>query len=92
MKIFFYVGRNEENLSGMSSKIWKIQRTGRSVTTYWAGAKMAKSRKLAAVGKFSSKKTTFPSLRDAEEFESRIILRKLKSGYERKPRRKKSTG
>ena len=88
MKIFFYVGRNKENLSGMSSKIWKIQRFGLTVTTYWGAAKMAKSRRIVPASKFSSLEKKFSNAEEARAFESRIIKRKLDSGYERKPRRK----
>ena len=29
MKTFFYMGRNRQNVSGVSWKIWKIERRGR---------------------------------------------------------------
>jgi hypothetical protein len=38
MKTFFYMKRNPRNISGVSYKIWKIERKGRKVTTWWAPA------------------------------------------------------
>ena len=35
MKTFFYTGTNPKNKSGVSWKIWKIQRSGRTITTQW---------------------------------------------------------
>jgi hypothetical protein len=35
VKIFFYMGRNPANKSGVSWKIWKVQRAGRTVTVFW---------------------------------------------------------
>ena len=49
---------------------------------------MAKSRRIVPASKFSSLEKKFSNAEEARAFESRIIKRKLDSGYERKPRRK----
>jgi hypothetical protein len=44
MKTFLYMGRNDDNVSGMSYKMWKIERTDRDVTV-WYGPAIVKSRR-----------------------------------------------
>ena len=85
MKIFFYMGRNAANKSGLSWKIWKVQRTGRTVTVYWGRAKLVK-RKVAPAGTLRSKTLRFSSDGAACEYERRRIHEKLGKGYERRTR------
>lgn len=87
MKVFFLCGPNPNNLSGMSCKVWKIQREGRRITTWWGRADVV-NRKVTPVGELQSKARRFASEEAAAEHESRRIAHKLAKGYDRKPRRK----
>jgi hypothetical protein len=44
MKIFFFMDRNPNNKSGVSWKIWKIERSGRAVTVWWGPAVIVRRR------------------------------------------------
>jgi hypothetical protein len=87
MKTFFYMGHNSSNLSGVSWKIWKIQRKGRNVTVWWGPAVIEK-RKPKPVGKLREKPRQFPTDDKAREFEEQRIKEKLRGGYKSVPRRK----
>jgi hypothetical protein len=85
MKIFFYMGRNPANKSGVSWKIWKIVRTGRTVTMLWGHAKL-RNRKVTPAGTLQSKTRRFPSTDAARDYEVGRIRSKLSKGYERRTR------
>jgi hypothetical protein len=85
VKIFFYMGRNGANKSGVSWKLWKISRAGRTVTVFWGQAKL-QNRKVMPVGALQSKSRRFPSLDAAREFEENRIREKLGKGYQRRTR------
>jgi predicted DNA-binding WGR domain protein len=85
MKIFFYMGRNAANKSGVSWKIWKIARSGRTVTTFWGRATL-KDRKVTPAGTLQSKTLRFPSPDAALDYESQRIRSKLRKGYQRRTR------
>ncbi len=85
MKIFFFMGRNPNNKSGVSWKIWKIQRVGRSVTTWWGPAHL-QNRKVVPVHTLQSKTLRFRSVDAASRHESSRIQNKVSKGYERRPR------
>jgi len=87
MKVFFLCGPNPKNRSGMSCKIWKIQRTGRTVTTWWGRADVL-NRKVTPIGELQSKARTFRSDDAAAIHENGLIASKLAKGYDRKPRQK----
>ena len=87
MKIFFLMGRNPANKSGVSWKIWKIHRNGKSVTTWWGPARIVQ-RRVVAKGNLQSKPRTFPSATAAKEFERVRIQSKITGGYEVRPRRR----
>ena len=87
MKIFFYMGRNLENKSGVSWKIWKIERIGFNVKTYWARAILVR-RRVIPVGNFQSKTRKFRSINTASAFEAERIRVKIQKGYERQPKRR----
>ena len=84
MKVFFYMGRNPRNKSGVS---WKIEVTGRRVTTLW-GPACLRGRSVIAAGPLQSKTRTFPTDLAAVAHERKKISEKLAKGYERKPRRR----
>jgi predicted DNA-binding WGR domain protein len=85
MKIFFYMGRNPSTRSGVSWKIWKISRRGKTVTTHWGPAELFR-RKVVHSASARSKVRKFKTLSDAIVFESRIIRSKLYKGYQRRTR------
>jgi hypothetical protein len=86
VKIFYYMGRNAANKSGVSWKIWKVRRAGRSVTASWGPARLVK-RKVVPAGTLQSKALRFTSPGAACEYERRRIREKLGKGYERRTRR-----
>jgi predicted DNA-binding WGR domain protein len=85
MKIFFFMGRNSLTKSGVSWKLWKIQRAGRKVTMLWGPAIVHKRRVVPAVS-LQSTTRAFRSSEDAERFEARRIRSKLAKGYQRRTR------
>ena len=87
MRVFFFMGRNPSNQSGVSWKIWKIARTGKVVTVFWGPARL-RNRKVLPVGELQSKKRTFGSAAAAVKFEMNRIQSKISKGYERRPRKR----
>lgn len=87
MKTLFYMGRNKKNKSGVSWKIWKIERKGRIVTTWWGPAALIK-RRVKAKGDLQCKSRKFRDVVFAKRFASARIDAKLRKGYERKPRKR----
>jgi len=86
MKILFFMGRNPDNKSGLSWKMWKVRRTGRSVTTWW-GRAVVKARKVVPAGvRLQEKKRTFRSVAEAVAHEERVVREKLAKGYQRRTR------
>lgn len=85
MKTFFYMGRNPRTKSGVSWKIWKIERAARSVTTWWGPARIHKRRPVP-VGTLQSNTVRFSSTAAAAEYEMARIKNKVSKGYERRPR------
>jgi hypothetical protein len=84
MKIFFYMGRNTLTKSGVSWKIWKINRVGRKVTTLWGRATVVKRRVVPLSLQTATR--SFPTPRAAQEFEAQRIRSKITKGYERRTR------
>jgi hypothetical protein len=89
MKTFSYMGPNEENVSGMSYKIWKIERRNRTVTVWYGGAIVKSRRPVPGHGQ-RTKSWTFANQDAAIENEKRRIREKENEGYKRIPRRKRS--
>jgi hypothetical protein len=85
MKIFFYMGRNPNNKSGLSWKIWKIRREGRRVTAYWGRAALVR-RKPVVASKLQAVSWVLGSVKRAALFEADRIEEKLAKGYERRTR------
>jgi len=89
MKIFFYIQNNPKNKSGISSKIWKIERKARTVTVWWGHCIFDPStRKPVPNSKLVTKQWSFKNEEEAREAEKKRISEKLREGYERSPRRK----
>lgn len=86
MKVFFLCGPNPNNVNGMSCKVWKIERTGRTVITWWGRADVI-ARKLTPLGELQSKARKFRTEDAAASHERGRITSKLAKGYDRKPRR-----
>jgi len=91
MKTFFFMGRNSNNKSGVSWKIWRIDCKGRKVTTWWGPAAVVK-RRVKPKGVLQSKSRKFQDAATAKQFARVRTKNKLTKGYERKPRRGKWSG
>jgi hypothetical protein len=89
MKTFLYMGRNDDNVTGMSYKMWRIERKDRNVTV-WYGSAIVKSRRPLPARELSTKSWTFGNKDAAIENEKRRIREKENEGYQRIPRRKKT--
>jgi hypothetical protein len=87
MKIFFFMGCNPKNKSGVSWKIWKIERRKRRVVTWWGPASIVK-RKVVGTGELQSRERILNSETAAAEFEGSLIRSKMAKGYERGTRRR----
>jgi hypothetical protein len=88
MKTFFYMGRNDHNVSMVSWKIWKVwkvERKGKQVVTWWGPAILV-DRKPVAECTLLSKESRFGTEVAAEEYERKKIQSKLAKGYQRSPR------
>jgi len=89
MKTLFFTGRNPENQSGVSWKVWKIHRKGRVVETRWGPIKIVRRRIVYSRMLSSKQWPPFPTLKAAETFYERKVREKLRAGYELKPRRRR---
>jgi hypothetical protein len=90
MRIFFFVRRNNALKSGMSSKIWKIERKERVVTVWWGAAKWdSKARRVRSRFELQSKTFRFSSEAEAIRDSEARIAEKIGEGYERSPRSRK---
>jgi predicted DNA-binding WGR domain protein len=85
MKIFLHAGRNSRNVSRVSSKIWKIECSGRTVQTWWGPCDVVR-RVLRPVGALSTCIRKFKSVAAAEAFAAKRIQSKVAKGYERRCR------
>jgi hypothetical protein len=85
MKIFFFMGRNPKNKSGVSWKIWKIERKGRSVFLYWGRAELRR-RKVLPAGRLAHRVKRFSTEQQAINYQQKRIAEKLAKGYERRTR------
>jgi hypothetical protein len=79
MKIFFYTGRNPNNKSGVSWKIWKIERKAKTVTTWWWPAEI-RNRRVVFAAKHQNKANQFGSVQTALDHERKLIASKVKKG------------
>jgi hypothetical protein len=82
MSTYFFMGRNDQNVSGVSWKLWRIVRSSTSVTVWWGPAHVVK-RKIVAKGRLQSK--TWPSFRTQREalaFRRARVQEKLREGYQ----------
>jgi len=86
MKVFFYTGRNPETISGVSWKIWKIERKGKRVQTWWGPAHVVR-RKVMPKTSLQTTHWNFRTEEAARRDERRRIREKLTGGYERTPKR-----
>jgi cbb3-type cytochrome oxidase cytochrome c subunit len=88
MKTFFYMGRNNRTIGGVSWKIWKIARKGNRVETRWGPAMLVR-RKVVPKSTLQSKAWRFRNKTAAKEFERKRIQSKLAKGYERSTHRRR---
>lgn len=86
MRAFFFMGGNPKNVSGVSWKLWKISRKGRSVTVFW-GPVVLRRRRVVAAGRLQTRKRVFATAAEAQRFERIRIYQQLQKGYERRPRK-----
>jgi hypothetical protein len=87
MKTFFYMGHNRKNVSGVSWKIWKIERKGRKVTFWWGPATIFR-RKPIPTSTLQKMEWRLSTEEKAIEVEGLRIEEKLRGGYKRSARRK----
>jgi hypothetical protein len=87
MKLFFYMDHNPNNKSGVSWKMWKIQRRGREVTAWWGPAIIVRRRPRPA-STLQSKTWRFRTEERAKDVEQQRIREKLNKGYRRMTRRR----
>lgn len=85
MRIFYFMGRNAKNRSGVSWKVWKISRIARTVTV-WFGPVTLENRRPVPVGKLTECPRSFRTLVEAKAFEASRVASKLAKGYERRTR------
>jgi hypothetical protein len=86
VKTYFYMGTNPNNVSGVSWKIWRIERRGRVVTTWWGPAGLI-ARRAVPKSQLQSREKPCRSIAAARAHEESRIARKLAKGYERYPKR-----
>jgi hypothetical protein len=89
LKTLFYMGRNDQNLSGVSWKIWKIERKGKRLQTWFGPAEVSPRRKVVPKYELQMRSWTFRTEKAAREDEQRRIREKLSGGYQRTPKRKR---
>lgn len=85
MKTLYYMGSNPRNQSGVSWKMWKVQRRGRTVTIYWGRATI-RNHKLMPAGSLTAKSFKFRAVADAQAELAWRVERKLAKGYAVLPR------
>jgi hypothetical protein len=85
MRVLFFMGRNSRNVSGVSWKLWKIKRRGRSLTAFW-GAAVLQDRRVVPANTLRSRTWTFRTPAAAEASLKARIDEKLRKGYERRTR------
>lgn len=81
---------NANNKCGLSMKIWKIERKGKTVTAQWGAAIVNKGSKTPVPAYSLQRKVwKFRTEELAITCENKKIREKLSNGYERKPRIKR---
>jgi hypothetical protein len=85
MRILFFMGRNRRTVSGVSWKIWKIRRQGRSVTALW-GRAAVKRRRVVPANTLQSRTWSFRTTGAAQASLIRRLGSKLRKGYQRRTR------
>jgi hypothetical protein len=85
MRILFFMGRNRRTVSGVSWKLWKIRRQGRSVTALW-GPAVLKRRRVVPANTLQSRTWRFWSTTAAKASLVRRMASKLRKGYQRRTR------
>lgn len=86
MPTFFFMGKNDANVSKVSWKLWRLQRRNRTVIASWGRAIVVK-RVVQPGGKLQSKIWTFRSENAAKAFEQVRTNEKIQEGYELSTRR-----
>jgi hypothetical protein len=84
MRTLFYMGRNSENQSGVSWKIWRVAVKGRVVEISWGPAKLVRRKPVLVYEQ--GRKYKCPSEAEAKRFAEQRLQAKLAKGYERTPR------
>jgi hypothetical protein len=89
MKTFYYMGHNPAMKSRVSWKLWKINRNGLELTTWWGPATVV-HRKPKPTHALQTKNWHFQTEAQAKEDEERRIRQKLREGYKRMGMRRRS--
>lgn len=88
MLTFFYFRRNPQNKSGISTKIWQINRVGKTVQVWWGPARMESRRPVPTGSLQTLRPWTFRDSAAAKDDAARRIAEKRREGYEPVPRRR----
>lgn len=80
MTTLFYAGRNLRNVSGLSWKIWKIERCGKVVEAHWGQATL-NNRRFVPAYTLQRKRWQLTSVWEAKADYERRIAEKLGKGY-----------
>jgi predicted DNA-binding WGR domain protein len=83
MTTLFYFGPNKNNVSGQSLKTWRVQVSGRTLTTWWGRAYYL-GRQPRAQGRLATESWVYPSVREAWKDRAKILQSKLNKGYKPK--------
>jgi hypothetical protein len=84
MKIFYFMGANPRNKSGVSWKFWQIERRGLTVRVQFGHAEL-KKRIVVPRGHVYELEKHFSTIAEARSYEMSRIASKERKGYERHP-------
>ena len=85
MRIFYYLGRDADNKSGVAFKMWKIERKGNEVTTWWGPVRIEK-RKVLPASTLQKHWRKFSPVDSAVDYVEEKIRDKQRKGYEKSTR------
>lgn len=89
MRKHFFVGPNKQLKSGMSIKVWKIERRDRRVQVWWGRARLDQSkRRVRSKGTLTTRWWDFSTSSVVEDQMWRRIHSKVLTGYKRNLRRR----
>jgi hypothetical protein len=89
MRKYFFVGPNKQLKSGLSFKVWKIERRNRRIQVWWGRGRFDESRRrVRSKGILTTRWWDLPTTSAAKDEMQQRIRSKVRSGYKRNPRRR----